>query len=148
VLPDGPLPVLNPQNPPELSRRETVDFPPAGVLGQPRLAPETGSANTTASTTPVRNSFQQLSAYKAGARCGAQVWSNIIALVLLLVAPASAGSGNFTEAERRELCAHAANDGRWRCNGTLGADMPPPVEGWQWSEDAVELCGTHHHTLE
>jgi hypothetical protein len=75
--------------------------------------------------------------------------------------------GTQEDPTRMEVCVHAASDGRWRqrpremrleessgagtwtsmCNGTLPDDPSPAVEDWQWSAEAVELCGTHHHNL-
>ena len=69
------------------------------------------------------------------------------------------------------LCAEAASDGRWTqpgkhrnnpnrkkakggwqgklvCDGTLPHKPPQTVKDWQWSVEALELCGVHHFTTQ
>ena len=58
------------------------------------------------------------------------------------------------------LCAEAASDGRWTqppvdlgqgnlvCDGTLPHQPPQTVQDWQWSVEALELCGVHHITTQ
>jgi hypothetical protein len=88
----------------------------------------------------------------------------IVALVLLL-SITHASSRSLTEEDRKVVCGRAANDGRWRqrtcqmapvegkeglppaiCNCTLSDVSSPAAEDWEWSDEAVELCGVHHHS--
>jgi hypothetical protein len=72
--------------------------------------------------------------------------------MLLPLLVASAAARNLTKEDLRLVCMNAPNDGRWGWrpvdNGSAVPEDAPAVTDWQWSEEAMELCGVHHFSSE